>query len=288
MDPDHHPGNVNNGVKMRTYMKYGLICISLASAAIPVHAAYKCVDEKGNVTYQTKACQSNELQTKTKVSSKKIPSGSQTEPKQDEFTSDQLMDSTQALLIKQKIATAISALTPIRIMTMDYHSVNGDWPTQLSDIGLDKDNMKSSTVDSVKMGGNGDFAAELNESFGDNKLIVFRPESVMGGTSIEWKCFANFTSEQLSTPGLPLCESSAKPEISAVVSRSVSRKNQNDQEFLRPGEKRMLENYEERGRKLKEAKKKSVEESRKRKEEEEKEKDNDRTPISPRHYPDVK
>jgi hypothetical protein len=173
-------------------------------------------------------------------------------------------------------------------MITDYYSTNGSWPTQLSDLGFDQDSMTSSTVDSVKIGANGEFLAELNNTLGDNKLLVFRPNSVMDGTSIEWTCYANFTREFLTVAGHSICESSNQPEISAASLRpktSTNITNNSNNDFLRPGERRMLENYEERGRKLKEAKKRSVEEYKQRKMEEEKEEKE--TSTSPTYSPAV-
>jgi hypothetical protein len=269
----YHSGRINNGVKMKIYIKHGLLILPLVLTVTPVHSAYKCVDEKGNVTYQTKACPSDASQTKTKVASKQSTEPEKSASKQEEFTSDQSMNDIQAMPVRSKLSSAISALTPIRLMITDYYSTNGAWPTQLSDLGFDQDNMSSSTVDSVKIGANGEFLAELNSTFGDQKLLVFSPQSVMGGTGVEWKCYANFTSELLTVAGHPICESSANPEISAVAPRAHTDTDNSNKGFLRPGEKRMLEKYEERGRKLKEAKNRSAEEHRRRKEEEEEQKE---------------
>ncbi len=259
---------------MSAQLKYGFVFLLLISIPTTAFSIYKCVNEQGKTTFQETACPSNASQEITKSQPGSSPKSELVEHR--EFTSDEPMESSEAMLIRQKLASAISSLSYIKISVVEYYSSSGNWPKELSDIGFDSDGMNSGTINSVKIGANGDFAAELNDTLGDKKLIVFKPESVLGGSAIEWSCYANFTEKVLSFAGHSICKSSANPEISTVALNppshfSSNSNNEKKKDFLRPGERRMLEKYEERGKRLIEAKKKSVEDYRKRKEDEESE-----------------
>ncbi len=240
---------------MSAQLKYGFVFLLLISIPTTAFSIYKCVNEQGKTTFQETACPSNASQEITKSQPGSSPKSELVEHR--EFTSDEPMESSEAMLIRQKLASAISSLSYIKMSVVEYYSSSGNWPKELSDIGFDSGGMNSGTIDSVKIGANGDFAAELNDTLGDKKLIVFKPESVLGGSAIEWSCYANFTEKVLSFAGHSICKSSANPEISAIASSSHPNNKKNNN-FLRPGEERMLEKYEERGRRLRKAKKNSL------------------------------
>lgn len=186
----------------------------LASIPALAHAFYKCVDEQGKTTYQKTACPADTSQSKVRVASHMEKSSAQRAFESDEFTgreftTDESTEDTKTMLIRQQLASAIASLSALKITMADYHSANGVWPKRFSDIGINDSSMKSSTIESIGIETNGEFIVKLNSALGDHKKVLMKPEIVLGGTSIEWRCYANFTREVLSFSGRQICESSA-------------------------------------------------------------------------------
>ena len=73
--------------------------------------------------------------------------------------------------------------------------------------GFEEGSMNSSKIDSVRLEPGGVVVAKLNNAIGNNKYIAMQPQSVLGGTSIEWRCYANFPRQVLSYGNSSTCES---------------------------------------------------------------------------------
>lgn len=182
-------------------MKYCLLFALLAVIPIQGFSFYKCTNEKGEVTYQKVTCPPSSAQIKKRVFIE------HSQNSKSEFVQEEAIPLPKIMLFRNKLASAISSLSYLKMALSDYYSLNGNWPTKLSDAGIDKSSMTSSNIDEVSLDKEGGIVAKLNSSFGENKILLTKPKAVMGGTSMEWTCYANFPKELLSYAGESICES---------------------------------------------------------------------------------
>lgn len=184
-------------------MRFYLLFILLLIAPVQVSAFYKCVDESGAVTYQKIPCGQTSTQRKMHVYVAPTPG----EILEMEFADDDSRASEVTMHIKPNLSTIISSLAPVRMALQEYHQANGEWPEALEDIDMNDEEMRSNYIDAVVLDSGGRLVARLNRGFGKNKQLIAEPKSVMGGTSYEWSCYANFPRKLLASGGNALCES---------------------------------------------------------------------------------
>ena len=184
-------------------MKSYLLFVLLLSVPMPVLSYYKCTNELDEVVYQKIPCRPTSTEKKIHVYTPPqsgVVKGS-------EFDGDESISNEKSTIIRSKLSSAIASLSPIKKSVTEYYRSKGEWPRKLSDIKMNKDEMTSSYIDEIILGDNGEVAAHLNSDFGNDKQIIIKPKSVMGDTSFEWKCYANFTKQLLSSSDYPLCKS---------------------------------------------------------------------------------
>ena len=171
---------------------------------------YKCTNEQGELVYQQVACDSDIKQETVHVFT--APEHrSQLGPKlmgQSEYIAEgEEPATTGKLRFQSRLSQAISVLNPIKFAVEQYYRMNGVWPENPQDMGFNQENLKSSEINEVLMGDQGAIVAWLSNDFGTEKKVVLAPKLVMDGTSLEWRCLANFPAQSMSMAGMILCES---------------------------------------------------------------------------------
>jgi len=185
-----------------------LLITALLLLPIQASAFYKCSDNQGGISYQKAPCSGASTQKKVHVY---IPKKSGIE-NSSEFTeakpagSEQSTEQSKAIMLS-KLSAAINSLAPIKASSAQYFHMNGHWPKKLSDIGVDKKSVKSSHINAVKLNKKGGIVAQLNSSYGENKKVLLQPKNILGGTNLEWTCYANFTKAAMFFNNHSICES---------------------------------------------------------------------------------
>ena len=189
-------------------MKSSYLLLTALLLPLQASALYKCSDGQGEISYQKAPCSATSTQKKVHVY---VPKKSGME-NGSEFTEEKLTDREQATeqsktIMLSKLSAAIHSLAPIKMSSTQYYQLNGHWPKKLSDIGIDKKSAQSSHINAVKLNKKGGIVAQLNDSYGDNKKVLLQPKNTLGGTNLEWTCYANFTKAAMSFNNHSICES---------------------------------------------------------------------------------
>jgi len=181
--------------------------------SLPALAVYKCTNAQGEVAYQDSECQDGAVEKKMHVAVPSTPP----EPRpaltaeQQQLAQNAFVDEGSPIVIRAELSNVLATLSPIKMRLIEYYAYAGKWPNSLADIDLKASEMTSSHIDKMTLsdiGGNTrGIKAYLNPSFGENKRLILMPKSVMGGTSFEWQCFANFNKKSLVYGGQQLGES---------------------------------------------------------------------------------
>jgi len=189
-------------------MRFYLLFLLMVLAPLPAHSFYKCTDEAGAVTYQKIQCRPASTQNKMHVYIPPKPDAVLGgEFPDDDDAADGASESESALSIKDNFSTIMSSLAPVKMAVLEYYRSMNKWPKSLADIGMNATEMTSSYVDGVSLDSSGKVVARLNRGFGQKKQLILEPKNVMGGTSFEWKCYANFPKNTLLSGGASMCES---------------------------------------------------------------------------------
>lgn len=180
--------------------------------SLPALAVYKCTNAQGEVAYQDSECQAGAVEKKMHVAVPSTPAEPKPAPGSDEQISDKaFVDEGSPIVIRAELSNVLATLSPIKMRLIEYYTYAGKWPKSLADIDLKVSEMTSSHIDKIALsdisGNKRAIKAYLNQSFGEDKRLILMPKSVMGGTSFEWECFANFNKQSLSYGGQQLCES---------------------------------------------------------------------------------
>lgn len=100
---------------------------------------------------------------------------------------------------------ALATITPIKLTVTEFYYENGAFPQSLKDVGLAPADMKTSThISDLTIAGHGQIYIKGNEMMGLDSVIMLKPQLVLGGTSLEWRCFTNI---KMNAPArMPVCE----------------------------------------------------------------------------------
>ncbi|MBV2123433.1 MAG: pilin [Candidatus Thiodiazotropha sp. (ex Ctena orbiculata)] len=193
-------------------LKIVLLSLILLISGSPALAKkfYKCTNAEGELVYQQVACDSNISQETVNVF---------TPPKHRSQLGSKLMGEGEyipqgnepavagTMMFQTRLTNVIALLTPIKMQMQQFYMMNGQWPEQPQDLGLNQENLKSADIKEVLFGDQGAIVATLNEHFGSDKRVVLAPQLVMDGTTMEWQCMANFPAQSMMTMGMKMCES---------------------------------------------------------------------------------
>ncbi len=171
----------------------------------------KCEGADGSITFADTRCPANQVQTakKTYQQRKAVKQTSQKNlEKAAEFPDDGSTPRMSGYFVQSQLAQVFSSIMPIKLSMTEYFMVSGRWPEKLQDMRFNPADMTSSLIDATELDRQGRLNIKLNKQFGENKAIWLYPKMVMGGTQIEWLCYANFPKNILSNPvGQELCSS---------------------------------------------------------------------------------
>lgn len=188
---------------------FSLFC--LFSPAIQAGNILKCVAADGSITYADTRCPA----ASTLLSHKK-PSPRLRQPPQNmknieqgaEFPAAETQLPSARRVFQAKFVQALSSVSAIKIGITEYFMLRGEWPEDLEALGFDSSNMHSSLIEQVSVISQGRIQIRLVKDWGADKQIWIYPRSVMGGTQLEWICYSNFPSYDLTTgTGNSLCNS---------------------------------------------------------------------------------
>ena len=185
-----------------------VVISSLFSLPVQSNSYFKCTDGNGKLSFQTLPCPpaSVEEEEITTTSEKPAPAPNRETFGKSEY-SDETTHKTQPGLTNSKLASVLASLSPLKVLNYEYFLTHGKWPKNFQVLGLNARDMISSQIDAVKLGTSGGIVARLSTEFGKNKYLAIKPLAVLGGTSLEWQCFANFPQETLNYSGHSICES---------------------------------------------------------------------------------
>jgi hypothetical protein len=99
---------------------------------------------------------------------------------------------------KALLGSAMADIASLRMMMLEYYYSTGEFPKSVNDLGLDSATLVSSHVTGLTLEPEGILVAHLPESLGRDKRLKLVPHLVMGGSTIEWKCYANLSAAILA------------------------------------------------------------------------------------------
>lgn len=101
-------------------------------------------------------------------------------------------------LHKAIFSQILVSIIPIRISIIEFFQMEGDYPSQFEDMGLNREEMKSGKyIRDIRLGTNGKIIIKATEQLGDDITIIYAVKEVMGGLNIEWQCKTNYQQSKL-------------------------------------------------------------------------------------------
>lgn len=169
----------------------------------------KCQNINGDISYSEDSCPSNTRQlSKTKLKAYKTSQAISQKnlQKAPPFPEHKSTTQQKAKLVA-KLSKVLSSLTAIKHKMTEFYMRAGTWPESFHAIDLNPKALKSSLINKTVLDKNGRIKVELNDSLGKRKKLWIYPQSVMGGTQIEWQCFTNFPESMLTVGNSDICVS---------------------------------------------------------------------------------
>ncbi len=119
------------------------------------------------------------------VATRSGPAGASVEPPQFEAGSLE-----QRYLTNANLAGAIAAVSPLRMLLMEYRQMEGRYPASFSDLGVAESDLADGRfVAAVTLTEGGALLATLEAGvFGEGALLELRPVDVMAGMQTRWDC----------------------------------------------------------------------------------------------------
>jgi len=187
------------------------VFLILAIAAFSLNAAtiVKCQNMSGDISYADDICPSNTRQlSKTKLKAYKTSQSiSHKDLKKAQAFPEHESSAQKKAVLVARLSQVLASLSPIKVKMTEHYMQAGSWPESFHTIKLNPKSLKSSLINKTVLDKKGRIKVELNTSFGDRKKLWIFPEPVMGGTLIEWQCFANFPKSMLNAGNSELCVS---------------------------------------------------------------------------------
>jgi len=92
-----------------------------------------------------------------------------------------------------KFSATLGEVSTIRMLMQEYYMNKGVYPTSLSDLRMDTNNLDTGKyIESIKMKGEGTLHVNLrSEHFGGGRFFIMEPVNYMGGNSTRWECKTN-------------------------------------------------------------------------------------------------
>lgn len=175
-------------ISLRTLALFGF---SLWVCTVNAANYFKCVGPDGGIIFSDTECpDSSEVITEKTLKSGTLTGHVENAAFQEPQTE---LDLEEMLLLRARLSEVLTSLNPIKIAAEEHQLSSGEWPQTLHELGFDSREMTSSAIKQLRLGKTGKIIANLKPDFGDAKLIVLSPQSILGGTQFEWECAANFS-----------------------------------------------------------------------------------------------
>ena len=153
---------------------------------------YQCRNSEGETTFRDTPCEKAEATVRTEELAPREPE-SQTPP-----IESSAPGAAGSYRQAANLAQALSSLTPTKMLVSEYYLINGRWPGNLEQLGLDSRSMHNQQISRVTLLPGGGIRAALSELFGSGKRLTLRPKEAMGGTQLEWSCKVNLPAATLA------------------------------------------------------------------------------------------
>jgi len=189
---------------MKKIIFLSLLSLSLATQASTI---VKCQNMAGDISYAEDECPSNTRQlSKTKIKAYKTSQSiSKKDLKKSKAFPEHASSTQEKALLIARLSKVLVSLSPIKTKMTEFYMRAGTWPESFHTIKLKPKTLRSSLINKTILDKNGRIKVSLNNSFGKQKQLWIYPESVMGGTSIEWQCFTNFPKSMLHVGDSDIC-----------------------------------------------------------------------------------
>lgn len=191
---------------MKIFISLILFSLSLSMQAATI---VKCQNIEREITYGEDTCPENTRQlSKTRLKEYKTSQFiSHKDLKKSKAFPEHSSSKQQKALLIARLAKVLLSLAPIKTKMTEFYMSAGRWPESFHAIQLNPKTLKSSLINKTLLDKNGRINVTLNRLLGNNKQLWIYPESVMGGTSIEWQCFTNFPKSMLQAGNSDICVS---------------------------------------------------------------------------------
>lgn len=171
----------------------------------------KCENRFGDITYADAKCPAGSTQlSKTTMRPYKTSRNISNKDLQnvDAFPEpDRQISRQQQALFVSRMSKVLTSLSTIKFQLVEKFTETGQWPDSFHQIGLDPAELHSTLVNKTILKKSGRLHIELKSLFGNDKQIWLVPQSVMGGTQVEWRCYANFPASWFELSQQEICQS---------------------------------------------------------------------------------
>lgn len=98
-----------------------------------------------------------------------------------------VMSGTDKLLYdRSQLAAVVGTLRGFTVLMTEYYFNQGEWPTDMAALGQDESQLSNSLIAQVRL-----MDGRLLALMKQGGWVGLRPELVMGGNQIEWRCETN-------------------------------------------------------------------------------------------------
>ena len=111
-------------------------------------------------------------------------------------------------LMNAHFAGAYMAISPLRMLLLEFRQMEGDYPQNFAQVGLDASELVDGRyVTGVELLRGGVLRARLDATtFGNNAVLVLTPVDVMAGTQTRWQCTTSIPDDvRIAVPGSMEC-----------------------------------------------------------------------------------
>jgi hypothetical protein len=164
---------------------------------------YKCKTAEGGYSYQQTRCQDQSQL----VKSFRDGRDKQVNSKSVEFKDNSAnLSYDEVATLQATFIQARASLSELKVTMQEFYMSEGSWPSNLKALSFSQENLKTELIDGVQIKQKGAILSRLSDKLGENKHMLLVPEDM--GEYFRWKCYANFTKEQMAYKGdKSLCHS---------------------------------------------------------------------------------
>jgi len=88
-----------------------------------------------------------------------------------------------------RLAQVMAAITPLKVVLLEYYQMEGRWPRSFREVGIDPDSLhQSGIIKGIELEPNGSLWVDISPGFSQGDYLRFFAQPAMGGMAINWKC----------------------------------------------------------------------------------------------------